>query len=887
MLIIDEAARRPGGVDAASDLVGVDLVARLAEAAQATDSGSEVLHGNPEAVGHYEAVRLARMQRLASLNDGGQPQVGLVVTSGGVRYAALERTLRLLTEKEINRARVLVNLIGSHEAAQTTLSVLDQSLRLHDAIDAQVWLLFHSDRSGPTVSGEDRVALVRAQEQQRMSAERLQQLVGTGGPTATALAAVLSSAGQQILDDAQAPVTSAPAAAPAPPTSVDPAGDGAIDAQAAVLPAGVGVDRAFTAISEISELNSALIAAATDEALTASESLAAEAQRHGLIAAGAMAGVLAVTVAITIAVERSLRRPLQRLHHRAEQLLAGADETEALREVGPKEVRVVTRAFNEFATNLAHIEQQTDALARAELDHISLAQPVVGTIGASLRAAVSRLGESMQHEAAMRARLSHDANHDALTGLLNRAAALNAVRAALARAERTGSRAAVLLVDLDGFKQVNDLYGHPVGDEVLRAVVVRLEGLSRTGDTVARLGGDEFLIVAEQFSDLDEVIALGQRVVTSVAQPIRLGQLEITVGASVGVATGERLEDVDVVVADADLAVYRAKAAGKGQVEVFHAGLRQELSRRSAMEADLRHALEDGSLVLYFQPVADTDGKRVRSVEALLRWNRPGHGPVPTAEFLAVADTSVLIADVGRWVLDRVARQLAGWHDDPLLGTLAVSVNVPARHLMSRTFVHDVQDALARAGARATSLVVEVTETALLMDLSTAAEHLRQLRALGVGVALDGFGNGHSSFMQLRDLGFDSVKIDRSHITSLARDADIELTHTLAALARALGTAVVAEGVEDFEQLDRLVELGCDQIQGFLVCPPLPPAELGWWLWEHFGLGAGGQQQPTAIDASRPPLLAGPPLLAPPGVVGPDTDPQLGQPPSGTPAVTS
>lgn len=860
MLIIDEAERLPGGMNAANELLGVDLVETLRTAATATDQGSVALRGYPEAEGHYDAVRLARVNRLAMLQTG-RPRVGQVITSGGVRYAALERTLRLLTDHEINDARGLVNRIGSRGELQVTLSVLDESLRLHDAIDAQVWLLFEPG-PGAGSSEADRVAMIRAQEQQRLSSQRLEQLVGAGGPTASALAAVRSSAGHRILDAGldQSPVEGAEPGSP-PPT--EPAG-GAVSASLGpqpVLPTPAGrLDRDFAAISEISELNSGLIEAATNEALAASQSLAAEAARHGLIAAALAVAVLVVTATITAAVERSLRRPLQRLHHRAEQLLSGGQDTDPLREVGPREVRVVTRAFNEFATNLAQIEQQTEALARAELDHVSLAQPVVGTIGASLRAAVSRLGEAMQHEAAMRDRLSHDANHDPLTGLLNRAAALSAVRAALARAERTGSRAAVLFIDLDGFKQVNDLYGHAVGDDVLRAVVRRLEGLSRTGDTVARLGGDEFLIVAEQFNDLDEVVALGQRVVTSIAQPIEVDQLLITVGASVGVATGERLDDVDVMVADADLAVYQAKASGKGQVEVFHAGLRQELSRRSALEADLRQALGDGSLKLNFQPVADADGQRVRSVEALLRWNRPGHGPVPPTEFLAVAETSVLITDLGRWVLDQVAWQLADWQHDPVLSPLVVRVNIPARHLVSRSFVADVRASLAKAGVAPSSLIVEVTETALLVDLAVAADHLRQLQGLGVGVALDGFGNGHSSFMQLRDLAFDSVKIDRSHVVAMSSGANPELTDTLTALARALGTAVVAEGVEEYDQLDRLVALGCDQVQGFLVCPPLPAAELSWWLWEHFG-SAGSVPMPAQIAGTDPPALPGPPRL--------------------------
>ena len=329
----------------------------------------------------------------------------------------------------------------------------------------------------------------------------------------------------------------------------------------------------------------------------------------------------------------------------------------------------------------------------------------------------------------------------------------------------------------------------------------------------------------------------------------------INVGASVGVAIGNRAEAVDQVVADADLAVYQAKAAGKGQVEVYHAGLRHELSRRSALESDLWVALREDSLELYFQPVFEIDGGNLRFVEALLRWSRPGHGVVTPTQFLAVAEASALITEIRRWVLDRSAQQLARWQVDPALADFSMAVNVAAKHLVARSFVFDVRDALEKHGVAPGRLVIEVTEAALVADPAVAADHLDQLRRLGVQVALDDFGTGHSSFVQLRRLPIDIITIDRSYIIagSGLGQTEWELTRVMIDLAKVLGAEVLAVGVEHQDQLDALAALGCQLVQGFLAGEPLPAGELGPWLGDRAGTaGLVGSAEASGVPGPSP-----------------------------------
>ncbi|MCC6434515.1 MAG: diguanylate cyclase, partial [Acidimicrobiales bacterium] len=653
----------------ASLALGTDLVEDLRFAAAEVDRSSSVLEGDLQLGAMLLDARQAREEILAG---------SITLTSAEVaeRYERLELAVRARSGRELRTARELASEVAGSNDLQRTISLLDEGLRFHEAMDTQTRQLFYLLQATDERGIEDaRIAMARATGQSELAMAKLRDLARTGTQVAEALDAIDRSEAYSLVR------ATIDGTVEQPPVNTDASIESLVWA---LLPA-------YRAVAQVGELDMALVDAAIADATAQSDELNRTAVQETALTLALSTGAVLVTVGGVFLVGRGMRAPLQRLEAAAITMLSGATDHDPLPEAGPRELRVVARAVNEFATNLGHLERQADALARADLDDATLAAPVTGTLGRSLRVAFARLADAIGEQAAMQERLAHDATHDPLTGLLNRAAALDAVAGALGRAERSGARAAVLFIDLDGFKQVNDLYGHAVGDDVLQCAVERLRAVSRAGDTVARLGGDEFLIVAEHVEHVDEAVTLGERVVATIAQPMILGEIIVAIGASVGIATGNHHDDVELVVADADLAVYQAKAAGKGQVELYHPGLRTELTRRSALESDLRAALHDGSLELHYQPVADADGVAVRSVEALLRWNRAGYGRVPPAEFIPVAEASALINDIGRWVLRRAAQQLAVWSADPGLAPLRVAVNVSARHLLARTFVHDVR----------------------------------------------------------------------------------------------------------------------------------------------------------------------------------------------------
>jgi diguanylate cyclase (GGDEF)-like protein/PAS domain S-box-containing protein len=421
--------------------------------------------------------------------------------------------------------------------------------------------------------------------------------------------------------------------------------------------------------------------------------------------------------------------------------------------------------------------------------------------------------------------LRHQATHDHLTGLWNRAAFHELVSTSCARSARHGSTMGVLFVDLDGFKQVNDPHGHAVGDQVLTMTAGRLLDAVRAGDLVARIGGDEFVVIAEQSDDAAATVRLGERLVEELAAPITIRSIATRIGASVGIAFAVDGEvDPDGLLRDADLATYRAKLRGRGRVEPFDEELRRELAARVEVERALRRAIDAGELELHFQPVVSPDGT-ASSVEALVRWHHPDGRMVPPDDFIPVAEGSDLIIDLDRWVLGEACRQLAAWADDPTLGALTVSVNLSGRHLLNLTVVDDVRRTLAETGADPASLVLEITETVILTDLPVVVEHLRRIRALGVRIAIDDFGTGYTSLTHLRSLPVDVVKIDRSMIVA-ELPSDTHVLKLLVDTVHALGLGLVAEGVETDAQLERLESLGCERVQGFLFSRAVPAGAL-------------------------------------------------------------
>ncbi len=418
--------------------------------------------------------------------------------------------------------------------------------------------------------------------------------------------------------------------------------------------------------------------------------------------------------------------------------------------------------------------------------------------------------------------LRHQALHDALTGLPNRVLALDRAQQMLARARRNEASVAALYIDLDGFKHVNDTFGHAAGDELLRTVAERLMTVVRDADTAARLGGDEFVVLLER--SINEVAPelVAERVLEVLGQPYdmrdKLGR-KLSVTASIGIATGVRAT-ADELLRDADLALYEAKAAGRSRYTMFESSMQASSQNRLTLEMDLADALESGQLFLLYQPTFDLRSERMIGVEALIRWRHPVRGVVAPQDFIPIAEQTGLVVPIGRWVLREACRQAALWHEQG--HCIGVAVNVSARQLDDDTLIDDVRGALADSGLAPAALTLEVTETALMRDTDATAARLCLLKELGVRIAIDDFGTGYSSLAYLRQFPADALKIDRSFVEGVATsEASAALVHTLVQLGKTLNIETLAEGIEDRAQLHTLQREHCDQGQGFLFARPL------------------------------------------------------------------
>ena len=543
-------------------------------------------------------------------------------------------------------------------------------------------------------------------------------------------------------------------------------------------------------------------------------------------------GAIVVTAAVAMVVARSISRPLARLAHAATSVVDGDLDVDRLASRGPKETAVVADALNALVANLRILQSKTDALASGRLDDPVLSVPLPGSLGRSLQDSARLMSGSIEAQDALRERLAHQATHDAMTGLLNRPAAIAAIEHALARAARGPDNTALLYINLDNFKQANDLCGHSGGDRILNEVGVRLSANVRAGDVVARLGGDEFLILAERVENLDEAQELADRLIDKLAEPIEWVDHRLRLGAAVGIAldVGDDANALDLL-GRADLALYQAKQLRGRRVAVFDEALQQQLAERDEIEGNLRDALaNDGvGLELYFQPEVDAATGALKGVEALIRWHRPGEGLVSPDRFIPIAETSDTIIDVDDWVLAAAARQMVIWSGDPQLARLRVSVNVSGRHLISRRVPGRIRQMLADPRVDPHNLTIEITETVLLDDLDVAAAELNQIRELGVTIAVDDFGTGYTSLSHLQHLAVDIIKIDRSFVLELDRTNDPSLIRMIIELGHHLGLLVVTEGVDATSQLDTLRELGSDLIQGYLIAPPMPADQLAAW----------------------------------------------------------
>ncbi len=420
--------------------------------------------------------------------------------------------------------------------------------------------------------------------------------------------------------------------------------------------------------------------------------------------------------------------------------------------------------------------------------------------------------------------LSDQASHDPLTGLPNRSLFLDRLDRALARSRRSDAPLAVVFLDLDDFKLVNDTRGHDEGDQLLLALAPQLSAALRPGDTIARFGGDEFVVLCEDLSSGEDAVRIAERTVEACGRPITIQghRHQVTVSAGVAIARGLMTTGSELL-RDADAAMYRAKEAGKGRIEVFDDGMRVRMIERVGIEAGLRRALDYGELRLLYQPVVSLSDGRIAGVEALLRWDHPERGLLEPAEFMGVAETTGLIVPIGRWAIGEACRQAAAWRRrDPGGPPVHVSVNLSRRQLLSSDVAADVAASLSESGLEPSLLALEVEEHLLLEDPATCADALERLAKLGVRVVIDGFGSGYSSLSHLSRMTIDSVKIDRSLVDGILRRPEEEgaMVEAVLSLAEALDVGVTAGGVETAGQLSRLRAQGCEFAQGYLFSRP-------------------------------------------------------------------
>jgi diguanylate cyclase (GGDEF)-like protein/PAS domain S-box-containing protein len=426
----------------------------------------------------------------------------------------------------------------------------------------------------------------------------------------------------------------------------------------------------------------------------------------------------------------------------------------------------------------------------------------------------------------METRLRHLAHNDPLTGLANRVFLTARIEDALTRRGSSAQQVSVLLMDLDGFKAVNDSFGHGTGDELLTAVSQRLLTCLRAGDVAARLGGDEFAVLLETTSRAD-ALAVGERILRTLAGPVALGRAQVVVTASIGLVHAGKYQNTQELLRDADVAMYMAKTLGKNQMVVFKAAMQQRVAKRLRLETQLRRAVELGQFELHYQPFQDLRSGRIVGAEALVRWRHPRRGLLAPSEFIPAAEETGLIVPLGRWILEDACAQASRWRS--LYGSAApsVSVNLSPRQLQDPDLVASVSRTLSKAGLDGGALHVEITESLLMSDSDLASRKLAELRALGVGVAIDDFGTGYSSLAYLRRYPVDVLKIDQSFVAPLLEGArPAALVRSIIQLARALEVTTVAEGVENAEQAGILRHLGCHIAQGFFLCRPQPAGRL-------------------------------------------------------------
>jgi diguanylate cyclase (GGDEF)-like protein len=506
----------------------------------------------------------------------------------------------------------------------------------------------------------------------------------------------------------------------------------------------------------------------------------------------------------------------------------GSDVAEAL-EAGANDY--ITKPVD-FAAALARVKTQLDRKkARQELDQ---ANDALRKLNESLERRITErtaelqcTNEELKNEIVERKRsqaeIHYLAHHDSLTGLGNRILLREQLNLALSRPMHGGEALAVLFIDLDGFKSINDTLGHQTGDNLLRCVAKRLQENVREVDRVARLGGDEFAVIQMESEQPKGASLLASRLIELIARPYQIDGHQLVIGASIGVAVAsEEKNNLDDLLKSADLAMYRAKADGRGTYRFFEPHMDACAQARRAMEFSLRTADIESAFELYYQPLIDLATRRVTCLEALLRWRHPEKGFILPSEFVPLAEEIGMIVTIGEWVLRRACLEAMSWPED-----IKIAVNLSPVQFKYGGLSRAVNTALINSGLPASRLELEITESVLLDRSENSVAILNELRDLGVAISMDDFGTGYSSLSYLRSFRFDKVKIDRSFIGDLAKGSDgLAIVRAITDLGRSFGMITVAEGVESQEQLKCLEHEGCGQVQGYLFSPPRPAAEV-------------------------------------------------------------
>jgi diguanylate cyclase (GGDEF)-like protein/PAS domain S-box-containing protein len=583
--------------------------------------------------------------------------------------------------------------------------------------------------------------------------------------------------------------------------------------------------------------------------MTRDSQLAMDRLVAAVIVLGALGALVAVAMGLLmrhIGTQRSAR--FRSLVHNASDLITVVDADGSIRYQSPSVERFVGQGSRELAgssyldlvdpDDRSHVGAVLGDLATAPGNVVSAEYRIHHADG-SVRYVESIISNLMQDATVkglvlntrdvtdrrqLEEELAHQAFHDSLTDLSNRAVFRDRVEHGLARAARHGDSMTVLLLDLDGFKTINDSLGHDAGDELLVAVAARLLVCSRTSDTVARLGGDEFAILLEDTQDEERAATVADRLMQELTAPFEVRGRQVFVRASVGIAISDGLDNTDTLIRNADTAMYAAKAAGKARYEFFQPAMHARALARFEVQGDLERAIGNEEFVVHYQPIIDFDSGGVGGIEALVRWMHPSRGLVPPLEFIGIAEDTGLIVPLGRWVLEEACRQTATWRSEhPSASGLWVSVNLSTRQLMEPDLVAQVREVLTTTGLEPSALMLELTEGSLMQDVEETVSTLKGLKALGVRLAIDDFGTGSSSLGYLRQFPIDLLKIDKSFVDDVAAGGSQgpALVRAIIELAHTLSLRTVAEGIEESDQLAELQLAGCQSGQGFLFARPL------------------------------------------------------------------